>query len=137
MTNMIDDNDLRYLHIAENIAKNSDYKRIHIGAILVNKNKVISTGFNQNKTHPIQKIYNNRYLNYKKIKGDKLHAEVDVLLKLNKKDCNGSTMYIFRRGNDNIYRLSKPCKACMQCILDYGIKRIVYTIENGIKEIYL
>ena len=55
----------------------------------------------------------------------------------NKKDCNGSTMYIFRRGNDNIYRLSKPCKACMQCILDYGIKRIVYTIENGIKEIYL
>ena len=104
---------------------------------MVNKNKVISTGFNQNKTHPIQKMYNNKCLNYKKIKGDKLHAEIDTLIKVNKKDSFGSTLYIFRRGNDNIYRLSKPCKACMQCILDYGIKRIVYTIENGIKEICL
>lgn len=134
---MISNIDLKYLKVAESVANNSTYKRIHIGAILVNKNKIISSGYNHNKTHPIQKLYNEKYLTYQKIKGDKLHAEIDTLIKINKKESIGSTLYVFRRGKDNIYRLAKPCKACMQCIFDYGIKRIVYTIENGIKEINL
>ena len=113
------------------MATYSDYKRIHIGSCIIKKHSIISTGCNQNKSHPIQNKYNHE-LKFKKHK-DCLHAEIDALIKASK-EANGATMYIFRRGLDNIYRNCKPCPACMKMIKDYGIKRVVYTIENGIKE---
>ena len=128
---VITNNDLKYSKLAETMATYSDYKRIHIGSCIIKKHSVISTGCNQNKSHPIQNKYNHE-LKFKKHK-DCLHAEIDALIKASK-EANGATMYIFRRGLDNIYRNCKPCPACMKMIKDYGIKRVVYTIENGIKE---
>lgn len=128
---MITNTDLKYLKLAETMSNYSDYKRIHIGSCIIKKRCVISTGYNKVKSHPIQNKYNN-ILSFKKSK-DCLHAEIDALIKASI-DARGATMYIFRRGNDNIYRNCKPCPACMKMIKDYGIKRIVYTIENGIKE---
>lgn len=130
---MINSNDLKHLRLAEVVSGYSDYSRIHIGACIIKKKKVIGIGYNQNKTHPLQEKYNNSSLDFDKPKA-KLHAEIDALLKAGD-DAKGATLYIFRRGKDNIYRMSKPCPACMKMIKDYGIKRIVYTIENGIKEI--
>ena len=132
---MISNADLKHLKLAELMASYSDYDRIHIGACIIKKRQVISTGYNQNKTHPIQEKYNNKSLTYKKSKA-KLHAEMDALIRAGK-NSKGATLYIFRRGNDNIYRMSKPCNACMNYIKKCGIKRIVYTIENGIKEMTL
>lgn len=132
---MISNADLKHLKLAEVMASYSDYDRIHIGACIIKKRQVISTGYNQNKTHPIQEKYNNESLTYKKSKA-KLHAEMDALIRAGK-NSKGATLYIFRRGNDNIYRMSKPCNACMNYIKQCGIKRVVYTIENGIKEMIL
>lgn len=131
---MISSQDLKYLKLAESVALSSDYKRIHIGCCIIKKKEIISTGFNKNKTHPLQFKYN-KFLSYD-VKKPKLHAEMDALIKAGK-DAKGGTLYIFRRGNDNLYRISKPCKACMKFIRDSGIKRVVYTTENGIKEIIL
>ena len=98
---MITNNDLKYLKLAETMATYSDYKRIHIGSCIIKKHSIISTGCNQNKSHPIQNKYNHE-LKFKKHK-DCLHAEIDALIKASK-EANGATMYIFRRGLDNIYR---------------------------------
>ena len=134
---MITKADLKYLRLAEEMAKCSDFNRVHIGTCLVKKNSVLSTGCNKNKTHPAQEYYNNKMLNFKK-DAAKLHAEIDCLIKIQHYPTTlGSTLYIFRRGRDGIYRMSKPCPACMQMIKDKGIARIVYTIDNGIKEINL
>lgn len=130
---MISNSDLKFLKLAEVMSTYSDFNRIHIGACVVKKKSVISTGCNKNKTHPIQEKYNNKSLSFKKTKA-KLHAEMDALIKAGN-DAAGATLYVFRRGNDNIYRISKPCNACMNFIKDCGIIRVVYTIENGIKEI--
>ena len=66
-----------------------------------------------------------------------LHAEIDALIKAEDSDCKGATLYVARRGLDNKIRLSKPCDACFNCVKDLGIKRIVYTIEDGIKEMII
>lgn len=132
---MISTSDLKHLKLAEVMSTYSDYNRVHIGACVIKKKKVIGIGCNQNKTHPLQEKYNSKSLNYIKPKA-KLHAELDALLKSGH-DAKGGTLYVFRRGRDNIYRMSKPCPACMEMIKDYGIKRIVYTIENGIKEMII
>lgn len=132
---MITNVDLKYLKLAEVMATYSDYKRVHIGTCIVKKKSVISTGCNKSKSHPIQNKYNHIANIYTKPES-RLHAEIDALIKAGE-DAKGATLYVFRRGRDNIYRLSKPCPACMQYIKDCGIKRIVYTIENGIKELNL
>lgn len=129
---MITQRDLHFLNLAFAMSEYSDYKRVHIGAVIVKKNSVISTGCNKIKSHPIQKTYNHRYLGYHT--KNCLHAEIDALIKADSIDCKGATLYVARRGLDNKIRLSKPCEACYNCAKDLGIKRIVYTIENGIKE---
>lgn len=131
---MITNNDLKYLKLAEVMSELSDYNRIHIGSCIVKKHYVISTGCNKNKTHPMQLKYN-KSLSFKK-KRDNIHAEMDALIKA-QFDTDNATMYIFRKGRDNIYRISKPCPACMEAIKSSGIKRIVYTVENGICELNL
>ena len=132
---MITNVDLKYLKLAEVMASYSDYKRIHIGACIVKKKSVVSTGCNKSKSHPIQNRYNHIVNIYNKPES-RLHAEIDALIKAGE-DAKDATLYVFRRGRDNIYRLSKPCPACMKYAKDCGIKRIVYTIENGIKELNL
>ena len=57
---MITNADLKHLKLAEIVSTYSDYDRIHIGACIIKKRQVISTGYNQNKTHPIQEKYNNK-----------------------------------------------------------------------------
>ena len=131
---MITNNDLKYLKLAEVMAEYSDYKRIHIGSCIVKKHSVISTGCNKDKTHPIQLKYN-KSLSFKK-KRDNIHAEIDALIKA-QFDTENATMYVARRGRDNLYHMSKPCPACMEVIKESGIKRIVYTIDNGICELFL
>ena len=102
---------------------------------MVKKNNVISTGYNQNKTHPLQEKYNEISLDFVKSKA-KLHAEIDALISAGNNTID-ATLYVYRQGRDGICRLSKPCPACMKMIKDCKIKRVVYTIENGIKEIIL
>lgn len=51
---MINNLDLKFLDRAKRVSELSDYKRIHIGCVAVYGNKVISTGFNSNRTHPLQ-----------------------------------------------------------------------------------
>ena len=132
---MITQRDLHFLNLAFAMSKYSDYKRVHIGVVIVKKNSVISTGCNKIKSHPIQKVYNNRYLDYHT--KNCLHAEIDASIKAEDSDCKGATLYVARRGLDNKIRLSNPCDACFNYAKDLGIKRIVYTIEDGIKEMII
>ena len=53
-------NTKKYFKLAKNASKFSDYnkKNIHIGSVLVYKNKIIANGWNTQKTSPIQYQYN-------------------------------------------------------------------------------
>lgn len=129
---MINESDIRYLKLAEVMSAYSDYHRIHIGAVVVKKHSVISTGCNKNRSHPIQRDYNMLAGMEYRIKC-RLHAEIDALIKAGD-DAKGATLYVFRRRKDNLLGMCKPCDACMKYAKDKGIKRIVYTVDNGIKE---
>ena len=79
----------RYFKLAKNVSELSDYNKrnIKIGAVLVYKNKVIGTGYNTNKTSPIQMRYN-KYREGKEDNRDyraeehlpHLHAEISCLI---------------------------------------------------------
>ena len=50
--------DRAYFNIAKDVSALSDFPRIKIGCCAVYKHKVISTGFNTQRTSPLQKKYN-------------------------------------------------------------------------------
>lgn len=134
----------KYFELAKNSSKLSDYskKNIHIGAVLVYKNKVIANGWNTNKTNPIQYRYNM----YRQLNGNEIddrtynadshlpcvHAEMKTLIDTKDINIDWSKVSIFiYRESDGKTRNCFPCPSCQKALKDRGIKNIYYTNENG------
>jgi tRNA(Arg) A34 adenosine deaminase TadA len=64
-----------------------------------------------------------------------LHAEIHAILKVkNKALLKGATIVTYREKRDGTLGKSRPCPMCYELIRKSGIKRIQYTIDDGIKE---
>ena len=129
---------VRYFDIAKRVALKSEFDRAPTGCVVVYKNKVIGTGRNFYKTHPLQKKYN-RYRtfdehNYPYIRPS-VHAEIAALSSLiDNPDINWSKVdiYIYRCCKSREFGLARPCAGCMQLIRDLGIKNVYYTTDYGV-----
>ena len=115
------------MDLAIKVAESSKSRK-KVGAVLLNKNKPITHGVNQDtKSHPLQarlaeivglgeKIY--------------LHAEISALIKC-KSDAD--TIVVARLGGhcgDEI-RNAKPCPICSLALKEAGIQHIYYTTNDG------
>lgn len=130
--------DKTYFNAAKAVSEMSDFEKHHIGAVVVYKHRIISSGCNVQKSHPVQKE-----LNKERFEDDShhyLHAETSALLPLmNRKDINWRDVqvYIYREWKDGTKALSKPCPSCQKLIKSLGIKKVNYTTKNGyIKETF-
>ena len=121
-----------YFNIAKSVSELSDFPRIKIGSCSVYKHKVISTGFNTQRTDPMQKKYN-RYRFTEDTKHT-CHAELSCLKPLiGRKDIDFKNvdLYIYRSYKNGELALSRPCPSCMKLITELGIKNIYYTNSGG------
>lgn len=125
---------MNYFDKAKNISFLSDFKNVHIGCVAIYKKQIIGTGFNTNKTNPIQMFYN-KYRDFETIGKSqaKLHAEMSCILSIKNLNIDFSkvNLYIYREDKNRHIALSRPCKSCMQAIKDLGIKKINYTTYDG------
>lgn len=128
---MINKSDFKYLERAKQLSEQSDYQRIHIGCIAVYGNKIISTGFNSNRTHPLQARLN-RFRN-KEIVKHTVHAEIACLSHIWDADLSWKKvkLYVYRNRRDGLKGMSRPCPACMAAIKQLGIREIYYTTNDG------
>ena len=128
----------RGFKLAKNASKFSDCK-IKIGAVIMYKSKVISVGYNTNKSNPIQKMYNiYRNTNGREYDVEKqangLHAEIMALQHATrsfKGDLSKCSIFVYSRRKDGSTRLTKPCNACSKRLKELGIRNIYYTTNNG------
>lgn len=62
-----------------------------------------------------------------------IHAEVDALCKVDNKLLRGLDILIIRLGNSRTKKLrnSRPCNACIDRLLQYGIRKVYYSNEDG------
>ena len=112
--------------LVELVKRRDEYPGNHrVGALIVHKNKSIAIGYNQHKTHPLQKKYASNP------ESVFLHAEIDVLSRamrvLTMKQLSKSTMYIARVKKDGSRGFAKPCKGCATAIDSFKLKKVVYT----------
>lgn len=127
---------LKYFNIAKQNAKLSTFsnkRRLQIGAIIVFKNKVIASGFNTNKTNPIQRTFAFLTNNYESVY---CHSEINVISKVirekyNRKDFEEMDIYVYRELENGNLGLAKPCIICEACIKTFKFRNVYYTSENG------
>jgi tRNA(Arg) A34 adenosine deaminase TadA len=107
------------------VAKSSPSKK-KVGAILVNKNKVIVSATNlETKSHPIQARFAKRVGLDPKIY---LHAEIAALVKC-REECD--TIIVARVNPQGKIRNSKPCPICSLALQEAGVKNIHYSTNEG------
>ena len=123
-----------FFDIAKKLSELSTYhrKNVKIGCLVVLGHRIIGSGYNSDKTSPVQRKYNK--LRFSEETPHRLHAEISALLPLlNNKDIDFSKVKIFtyREKADHSLGKSRPCKSCMALIKDLGIKHIYYTTDDG------
>jgi deoxycytidylate deaminase len=96
------------------------------GAVVVKSGRVIGTGYNKNKNHPLQ-------VSPEHIKTHcSRHAEVEAIRDA-RFAVEGATLYVARVNNQGQDRNSKPCKYCQAVISATKIKKVIYTeSENNV-----
>ena len=121
-----------FFDVAAKIAKLSNHPRVKIGCVVVEHGRIISSGANSyTKTHPIQKRLDK--LRFDGETTAKVHAEVAALVPLikNKTDLSKARIYVYREHKDGSLGCSRPCCGCMSLIKECGIKRVLYTNNEG------
>lgn len=123
----------RFFNIAKEVSYLSTFHRCHVGAVVVEGRRVISTGLNSERQTPLQERYN-KYRNFDSKKYPACeHAEVNAIGRIIDKrdvDWTNVSIYTYREANGK-RSCSRPCKACEKLIKDLGIKTVYYTDWNG------
>jgi len=105
-----------------------------LAAGIIYKNTLVSVGVNSYKTDPFQAKYS------KNEKAIHLHAEVsaikNALRQLSVDDIQKATLVVVRvkrKTNKEPYSpaMAKPCSGCRRCMVEFGIKNVYYTGEEG------
>jgi tRNA(Arg) A34 adenosine deaminase TadA len=115
------------LQLAIHTAKSSPSKK-KIGAVLLRKNKVITTATNlEKKTHPLQATLAEKVGMKEKIY---LHAEINALIKSRE---DADTIVVARIGghSHNELRNSKPCPICQMALEMNSVRKIIYSTDDG------
>lgn len=113
----------KFFQLAKVVSARSDHHSHLIGCVITKKNRVVSVGHNQMKTHP-------RTTHLFKF----LHAEAHAILGTPLSDLKGATAYIYREHKDGKLALSRPCCSCLGMLRVVGIKKICYTDYGTYKE---
>jgi deoxycytidylate deaminase len=109
----------------------SNHERVKIGCVIVNGNWMISSGYNQAKSHPRQ--FRANALVRRVALQSHLHAEIDALIKTRRTDLTGSEAFIFRTNRNGDLAMCRPCRACYKALKTAGISTITYTTHDGVE----
>lgn len=117
---------LKFFDLAAKVSKLSTHSKHAMGAVLVRKNRVVSVGSNQNKTHTRSNTP------YKHI-----HCEFSAILNSKLDDFSDCSIYITRVTPGGKLGLSYPCAHCLKMLKSLDIKTVYYTDSNVYKVVKL
>lgn len=109
--------DRRYLELAKHVASWSKDPSTQVGAVIVNRNRVVSLGYNgfASMVADTPERWNNRELKYKLV----VHAEQNAIISAGDKAID-STLYVYPSfGSPNI------CHDCAKLAIQAGIAHVV------------
>lgn len=126
------DRDNYYLQIAKAVAARSTCLRRQYGAVIVNNNEIIATGYNggvRGGKNCIDFGYCPR-MNKPHNSGDYsdcigVHAEQNALISAARRDMLGGKLYLFGLENGKDLEDVAPCPICRKMIINAGIQKVI------------
>lgn len=120
-----------YLDIARAVSRRSTCLRRQYGAVIVNNDEIISTGYNGSPRGGTNccDIGLCKRISHAHNDGDyrsceSVHAEMNSLISASRAEMIGGTIYL--AGFENAQEIAaEPCPVCMRMIRNAGIKKIV------------
>jgi len=115
-----------YMKTAETFAELSHARRLHVGAIVVKEDRIISIGYNgmpagwDNDCEEIVELREDGHHELK-TRPEVLHAETNAIAKLARSSDSGL-------GAD-LFVTHSPCLDCAKLIYQSGIRRVWYGVE--------
>lgn len=91
-----------------------------VGSSIMKGKRVLSVGWNSDKTHPASKTRYNAH-----------HAEFACIVGNHKLDLIGCTLYVTRVTPGGRISMAKPCSDCCDIIRAAGIDKVFYTTHSG------
>lgn len=127
--------DQYYLNIAKAVANRSTCLIRKYGAVIVNNDEIISTGYNGSPRGGFN-CSDNKVCQRKTFRGEvhntgyefcqSVHAEMNAIISAQRKDMNGSTIYLYCYDLENNKEIKPmPCPICERMIINSGIQRLV------------
>jgi len=104
----------RIINLAARIASRSDVN-MRVGAIIWRRNRIISVGWNQRKTHPQSAA-----------KWPSLHAEHHALLGCDQHSLYRANIAVVRITKSGLFARSRPCPSCYALLRMMGLSRMIY-----------
>jgi len=106
-------------------------KRCRHFSFIFERNRLISIGVNNPKTHPLNLKYN--YVGKKQGKINDVvgtHSEMSAVIKTGQENCKGLTIVNTRVNRNNQLDYSYPCNGCWDMIKTLGFKKLLYTTKE-------
>lgn len=98
-----------------------------MGAAIVYKGDIVGLGYNNLKSHPFALKFS------KHPEAIFLHAEIaaihNAMKILTNEELSKCDLYILRYKSNRTLGLAKPCEGCMKAIVQFGIKKVFYTVD--------
>ena len=124
-----------YLDIAETVAERSTCLRRHFGAIVVQSDEIVSTGYNgapRGRSNCVDLNYCLRE-QYNIPSGQRyelcrsVHAETNAIISASRSECLGATLYLacHNARTGQLEEDTSPCSMCRRIIINAGISRVV------------
>jgi tRNA(Arg) A34 adenosine deaminase TadA len=96
-----------------------------MAAIISKRKRIIATGLNSRKTHPMMQRFTDNHLKVC------LHAEIAAITNALKthteKQLKGSQIFVARVLKDGSRGIAKPCAVCQKALDEYGITSVYWT----------
>lgn len=131
-----------YLNIAKEVSKRSTCLRRHYGAVIVNNDEIISTGYNGSARGEENCDDRGRCprMHMEHNSGDysdcpAVHAEQNAMISASRKDMIGGTLYLYGEDNGHVENGNwvptteiqgpSPCPVCMRMLKNSGLVSVV------------
>ena len=127
-----------YIGIAKAVSARSTCLRRHYGAVVVNNDEIISTGYNgppRGERHcDVCKRIGHEHNDGDYSTCESVHAEMNAIISASRSEMLGATLYLYGE-EDGVPIKAEPCPICKRMMKNAGIsqfKMIYLDLKNGI-----